>query len=223
MKLVQRLRGLSVAMTASAFVALASHSRAQDISDAHLAAARAAVDAINATDLYDNILPQAAFALKAQLIQQNPNLQALIGATVDEKTIALAARRADLEREAALAYARVFPEADLNAIAAFYNTAPGKKLISDGPLVSREVAKAAEIWQRGISRDLAVEVGEQLQKVVGAQAQPAPVPGETPVPAPGETPTPVEAPAPEAPTTEAPTLEVPAEGLDLEGATPPAQ
>ena len=204
MKLVQRLRRLSVAMTASAFVALASHAQAQDISDTHLAAARAAVAAINATDPFDAILPQAANALKQQLIQQNPNLQALVVATVDEKTLAMAARRSDLEREAALAYARAFTEADLNAIAAFYTSEPGKKLIAEGPIVTREVGKAAEIWQRGIARDLAVEVGQQLQTVVGSQAQPAPATGETPAP-------------------ETPTLEVPAGALDPAGETPPAQ
>ena len=185
MKLAQCVRRLSVAMATSAFVALASHAQAQEVSDAHLKAARAAVDAINATDTYDAILPASAHALKGQLIQQNPNLEALIGATVDEKTIGLAGRRADLEREAALAYAKAFSEADLNAITAFYNSEAGKKLIAEGPIVTREVAKAAEIWQRGIVRDLTTEVGKQLQQVVGAQAQPAPAPetGETPAPA----------------------------------------
>ncbi len=220
MKLVQCLRRLSVAMTASAFVALASHAQAQDISDTHLKAARAAIAAVNATDPFDLILPQAANALKQQLIQQNPNLQELVVATVDEKTLAMAARRSDLERESALAYARVFAEADLNAIAAFYTSEPGKNLLANGPLVSREVGKAAEIWQRGVARDLAVEVGQQLQKVVGAQVKPVPV--ETPV---LEAPTPEaatpEAPAPEAPAVEAPAVEAPAQGLNLD--TLPAQ
>jgi uncharacterized protein len=179
MNLAQSVRRFSAAMAASALVALASPAGAQEIADSHLQAARSALAAIDATDGYDNILPQAAYALKQQLIQQNPNLQALIDTTVDEKAIALAGRRADLEREAALAYARVFTEADLNAIATFYNGEPGKKLIAQGPLVTREVTKAAEIWQRGIARDLAQQVGEQLQQVVGAQVQPAPE-GETP-------------------------------------------
>ena len=49
--------------------------------------------------------------LKQQLIQQNPDLQEMIVTTVDEKTMELAGRRADLEREVALAYARVYSEA----------------------------------------------------------------------------------------------------------------
>ena len=101
--------------------AFSAPSFAQEISEEHLKAARAAVDAINATDLYDNILPNAAVALKAELIQKNPDLESIITATVDGTTLKLAGRRADLEKEAALAYARVFSIEDLNGIATFYN------------------------------------------------------------------------------------------------------
>ncbi|RWQ12718.1 MAG: hypothetical protein EOS19_33710, partial [Mesorhizobium sp.] len=75
--------------------------------EGHLKAARAAVAAIHATDPFDSILPQAAGALQQQLIQKNPDMQELIGRTVSEKALALASRRADLEKEAALTYAKV--------------------------------------------------------------------------------------------------------------------
>ena len=82
-------------------------------------------------------------------------------------------RRTDLEKEAALAYARVFSEEDLNAIAAFYNSEAGKKLLSDGPIVTRELFKAADIWQRGVARDLAQSVGAKL--AAGGQEPGAPI------------------------------------------------
>jgi hypothetical protein len=179
MTLVYRANRLAAVFAATAILALSSPAFSQEIAPEHLQAARQAVDAINATDFYDGVLPQAAAALKSQLIQKNPDMQALVTSTVDEKTLALAARRSDLEREAALAYARVFPIDDLKAIAAFYNSEPGKKLIADGPIVSREVQKAAEIWQRGVARDLAEEVGKTLA-AAGGQAVPAP---EMPAPA----------------------------------------
>lgn len=188
MTLVTRARRLSIVLAASAFAAFAAPSFAQDISEEHLKAARAAVDAINATDLYDNILPGAAATLKAELIQKNPDLQAVITATVDATTLRLAGRRADLEKEAALAYARVFSIEDLNGIATFYNSAPGKKLLSDGPIVAREVAKAADIWQRGIARDLAEETSKAIAEELKDKS--APVAGNpepdaaTPAPAP---------------------------------------
>lgn len=165
MILANRVRRLSAAFATTAVLALAVPAQAQEISDAHLQAARAAIAAIHSTDQYDGILPQAAHALKNELIQKDPNLQDIIVATVDEKALALAGRRADLEREAALAYARVFSEQQLNEIAAFYNSETGKKLLSDGPIVTREVIKAADIWQRGIARDLAAAVAETLAAV----------------------------------------------------------
>src|SRR5690606_25335399 len=113
---------------------------------------------------------QASQALKAELIQKNPDLVDLINATVEENALALAPRRADLEKEAALAYARVFSEEELKAVTTFYTSPAGQKLLTDGPIVTREVLKAADIWQRGVARDLAQNTGRQIQAAVGAQA-----------------------------------------------------
>ena len=212
MKLINRVRRIAAVLAASAFVAVASQAFAQEIAESHLKAARATIAAVKATDNYDMILPAAAQTLKQELIQQNPDLTDLIITTVDEKALALVGRRADLEREAALAYAKIFSEAELNAITAFYSSEPGKKLLTSGPIVAREVVKAAEIWQRGVSRDLATEVGNHIAKVVDdqvaaekaarANAAPAPAEAGAAAPAPEEA-----APAPEA---EAPVLQ----GLD---------
>lgn len=188
MNLVQRVCRISAVAAASVFVAFAAHS--QEVTPEHLNAARQAIAAIKVTDPYDNILPQAAQALKLELIQQNPDLEELVVTIVDDKALALASRRSDLEREAALAYARIFTEADLTAMAAFYTSDAGKKLLTQGPIASREVVKAAEIWQRGISRDLAEEVGKQLQTEVAAREIKNPAPAEAPVPADAPAPAP---------------------------------
>lgn len=172
MTLSSRVRRTVSAAVACAILTVTAPAFAaeENITESHLKAARAAVTAIKATENFDGILPQAAAALKQELIQKNPDLQAIIIKTVDEETFALVPRRGDLEKEAALAYARVFSEGDLNAIATFYSSEPGKKLISDGPIVTRELLKAADIWQRGIARDLAQGVGTKLATVVKSQA-----------------------------------------------------
>lgn len=169
MTLVKRARLLAFS-AAFALAAFSMPASAQEVSDSHMQAARAAIDAIDATDDFDNFLPQAAQTLKAELIQQSPNMVDLINATVDKTAIQLASRRADLEREAALAYARVFSEEELKSITEFYNSPAGEKLIADGPIVTREVRKAAEIWRRGVARDLSQNVMEQLEAARGAQA-----------------------------------------------------
>ena len=98
MKLINRARRIAAVLAASAFVAAASQAYAQEIAESHLAAARATIDAVNATDNYDVILPAAAQTLKQELIQQNPDLTEVIIATVDEKALGLAGPPPDLER-----------------------------------------------------------------------------------------------------------------------------
>jgi uncharacterized protein len=177
------------AAAAGIFLVTASFAQAQDATPEHLAAARSAIAAIGATNQFDGILPQAADALKAEMIQRDPNLEALITTTVDNEVLALAARRGDLEQEAARVYAKVFTEADLKAISDFYSTDVGKKLIKEGPIATRGIVDAANIWQTGVARDLAKNVAE---KVAAAAAAQAPAPAETAAPAEGEA-------APEAP------------------------
>lgn len=164
---IRSVRRTTTVLASIAALAVAVPAFAQDISESHLKAARAALNSIKATDTYDSILPAAAFALREELIRKNPNLTDVIDQVVAEQTIALAPRRADLEKEAALAYARVFTEEDLNVIATFYNSPTGQKLLSDGPIVTRQVTQAADIWQRGVTRDLAQAVGEKLQAQIG--------------------------------------------------------
>ncbi|ESY74838.1 DUF2059 domain-containing protein [Mesorhizobium sp. M1050] len=174
MMLHNRVRSLSILLAASAVFAFSSPAFSQDVTESHLKAARAAVAAIHATDPFDNILPQAAAALESQLIQKNPDMQELIGKTISEKALALASRRADLEKEAALAYAKVFSEKELTDIANFYNSDSGKKLLDSGPTVTRDLVKAADIWQNGVGRDLAQQVGETLAAAAKAKAPAAP-------------------------------------------------
>lgn len=176
MILAKGLRRITLAAAFSAVFVGVPPASAQDVSEEHLRAARAAIAAIRATDLFDMILPDAAAALKSTLIQKNPDMQDLIIRTVDEKALALASRRSDLEREAATIYARGFTVEELNAIAAFYGTDAGKKLLEQGPVLVREVGQAADIWQRGVARDLAEEVGRTLQADAAAREGAAPAP-----------------------------------------------
>ncbi|MCR4266678.1 DUF2059 domain-containing protein [Nitratireductor sp. ZSWI3] len=170
MTLATRLRLITTSAALAMTLAVAQ-AGAQEISETHLAAARAAVSAIHATDDFDSVLPQAANALKSELINKNPDLVQLINTTVDEKAIELAGRRVDLEREAAQAYARVFSEQELKDISTFYQSPTGKKLLADGPIVTREVLKAGEIWRRGIARDLAQMAGQQIQAALQATGE----------------------------------------------------
>lgn len=171
MNLVNSSRRVAAVAGTIALLAFSWPASAQEISDTHLAAARSAISATGVTAEFDAILPQAVGALKGELIQKNPDMQAEINRIVDQTALSLAARRGDLEKEAALAYARVFSEAELKEIATFYQSESGKKLMNDGPIAGREIMQAADIWQRGIGRDLAMQVGQQLAAL--APSEPA--------------------------------------------------
>lgn len=172
---IYRPRHAFAALVTVALFAGVGMASAQDITEAHLKAARAAVTSIKATDSMDAILPQANQLLKVELIQKNPDLESEIVRITDEETLALAPRRGDLEKEVATAFARAFTEQELNEIAAFHSSPTGVKFLSDSPIVGREVGKAVEIWQLGIARDLSRAVGTKLAAIAPSAKQPAPV------------------------------------------------
>ncbi|WP_306119338.1 MULTISPECIES: DUF2059 domain-containing protein [unclassified Roseitalea] len=141
----------------------AAHAQ-QEISESHLQAGRDAIAAIKATERFDTILPEVGLALKERLIQSNPDLEAEIIQIVDETTLELAARRADLEREAAAIYARSINEEHLRQIADFYESEAGQALLDGGPFLARQVTTAASIWRRGIERDLLALVTRRMNE-----------------------------------------------------------
>lgn len=156
-------------IVASGLILAGGSALAQEIAQDHLTAARSALAALKATDQFDSIIPAAAERLKVSLIRANGDLQEVISATVDEEALKIVPRRADLEREAAEIYAKSFTIEELTAITDFYNSEPGKKLIENGPLVTRELLKSAEIWSAGIARDLSQNVNVSLQETIGAR------------------------------------------------------
>lgn len=170
MTFLNKVRGGLLAAAAWSILILVP-ATAQEVSDSHLKQAFRAISAINATDSFDGILPEIALILKQELIQKDPDIQPLISTTVDEKTIGMASRRGDLEREAALAYAKAFSEEELKTISDFYDSAVGRKLIEEGPIVTRQLGEAANIWQRGVARDLAILVGQTLESITKQQTE----------------------------------------------------
>ena len=168
MTIITGLRRFGAGVIVASSLVVASHSSvAQELSEDHIVAARSAITAIKSTDQFDGIIPAAAEQLKVALIRDNADLEEIISATVDEEALKIVPRRGDLEKEAAQIYAKAFTKEELIAIADFYNSAPGKKLIDTGSLVTRELIKSAEIWSSGVARDLSENVNKVLQEKIG--------------------------------------------------------
>ncbi len=142
---------------------LFANAQAQEISESHLAAARAAVAASQSTRTLDGILPDIADRAKQQLIANQPDQAEKISNIVDEVALSLASRRGDLEVEVAHGYARIFNEDELKVITDFYKSEAGKKLISETPVVARMIEQSARVWQTGIQRDLQQEIAKKMK------------------------------------------------------------
>ncbi|NKB52171.1 MAG: DUF2059 domain-containing protein [Rhizobiaceae bacterium] len=145
-----------------ALTVFATPSFAQEHTEAHLSKAREAIEATRATDSFDAILFDASAQLKNLLTRDSPDQAERISNIVDEEAIALAPRRADLELEAARLFANSFDEAELQALADFFNTPTGTKYLKATPVLARELGKAARIWANGINRDLAANSTKKL-------------------------------------------------------------
>ncbi|MEO0544654.1 MAG: DUF2059 domain-containing protein [Pseudomonadota bacterium] len=153
---------LRTVIIAASIIMFTQSAIAQSVSETHLAAANRAITALKATDRFDDILPAVAERMRAQLIANNPDIEIEILNTVEEVAISMVGRRADLEREAALAYANAFSEADLVAIADFYESDAGAALLDSGAIVTRELGQLSSVWSRGMQRDMLAAVSASL-------------------------------------------------------------
>lgn len=151
----------------------------EEPSASHLTAARQAIAAIDATDQFDSVLMNAATQIKGELIMNNPDRTDELSDMVDEAAIELAPRRAVLENEIARIYAQLFTEEELTAIAQFYASPAGQKLIQQGPLANRETVAAAEIWANALVRDLRAAADQGAREIIpAASATPATPPAQ---------------------------------------------
>lgn len=162
-------RGITVAAFTAIFSAgLVTPLNAQEVSEAHVAAAKKAISVTKATARLNAILPSAAANTAGRLIQERPDIEAQITEIVNESALELAPRRGDLEVEAAKIYARTFSEKELGDLAAFFETDTGQKFLKELPILVREIERASRVWTNGINRDLVQKVNEKM-KAAGLQ------------------------------------------------------
>jgi hypothetical protein len=151
-----------LSFAAAVFVSMAA--LAQEVTDEHRQAARAAMEATGASVRLDSILPQLASFQKAALIANRPDIESEISDTVDEVAISLASRRGDLEKEIVDVYTRKFTQAELESISSFFSSETGIKFLTNTPILFREIDEISAVWRQGINRDMTKEVTEKLKE-----------------------------------------------------------
>lgn len=149
------------ALTSAGLSATAS---AQEFPESQLEAAeRASSSAPLSRDL-DTVLPLLAQRVQNRLISLRPDLHSVIAETVQGVALELAARRADLDSAIALAWARMFSEEELDAIAEFYSSPVGKKFVEVGPELGSITIQTVENWSSRVGGELLDKSREELQK-----------------------------------------------------------
>ncbi|ABM44599.1 hypothetical protein X471_00414 [Bartonella bacilliformis str. Heidi Mejia] len=148
---------------------------ARDVSDQHLDAAKKMIKAVHATDQFDSFLPIAARDLKNELIGNDPHLATTISDIVDKQALALAKRRADLEKEIAHVYVKHFSQEELDKITIFYNSDAGKKFLKEVPSIARDSYAVFDMWRSSIVKDLMKNVEGEMSKTLNLDKSATPM------------------------------------------------
>lgn len=119
---------------------------AQAPTDSHLRAAWAAVRAIGADNLFDLALPDIAERLVTDLKDDRPDLSDQIEEIVYDVALQLVPRRLDLNNEVSQLWATIFTEAELVAIAEFYNSDVGRKLNQNFGPIEQQTLRLLDDW-----------------------------------------------------------------------------
>jgi hypothetical protein len=126
----------------------------EEITDAHLVAALAAVRAIGVYDEFDQALPAIADQVRNVLLQRRPDLFGQVGPVVNQVALELVPRRLDLNNDAARIWALTFTQDELVEIAAFYNSPVGQKLAEVYPTVLQETIQAFNNWSQRLAEEM---------------------------------------------------------------------
>ena len=153
--------GLLASMVASLPLASAS---AQEFSESHLAAAKAAAVASPMGQEFNNLLPFLSQRVQNRLVSLRPDLHEVIAKAVQDVALRLASRRADLDNAEALIWARAFTEDELTQIATFYNSEVGKKFVSVGTSLGQQTVQTASNWSNRVGEELLDKAREELKK-----------------------------------------------------------
>ncbi len=137
---------------------------AQDITESHLAAARAAVTSARTAEGFNNVLPMLSQQVQTTLISQRPDLHKEITAAVEAMALTMATRRGDLDNDVARIWAKAFTEEELNAITAFYKSPAGTKLATVGAQVLQDSLQVVQGWSARVGEELLEKSREELKR-----------------------------------------------------------
>ncbi|AXS40307.1 DUF2059 domain-containing protein [Breoghania sp. L-A4] len=145
-------------------VATGPAAAAEDFTESHINAARAAIISSNSIRAYDEILPVIADKTRTLFIRSNPALTKEIDEVTNAVALDLVSKRAELDTTVMEIWAVRFSEEELKAIAAFYTSPVGAKLAELRPEMNALSIGAAKQWGDALSTVMVGRVRDELKK-----------------------------------------------------------
>ncbi|WP_237154944.1 DUF2059 domain-containing protein [Oryzibacter oryziterrae] len=144
--------------------ALTVPAMADDLTEAHLAAARDTIAAAHASEQFNQILVVLSDQTKALFLRSNPGAVKDVEEVVNNVALELAKRRPELDRELERVWASRFTEEELKQIADFYRSPVGEKFGQTMPLIIQDSIRSANIWRDAMSTEIVTKAREELNK-----------------------------------------------------------
>jgi hypothetical protein len=159
---VLRVGALVIAF--SGFVGAAQAQQPAQPSAGHIQLGRDVVEASGATRAFDGVVPSILQQTLNGVLQQNPDLQKDLVASVQTIRPEFEKRRVEINDIVARIYAQRFTEAELKEILAFYRSATGKKFVAGIPAVLEESFVKTQEWGVKLSEEVVVRLRAEMKK-----------------------------------------------------------
>jgi hypothetical protein len=158
------LRVAALVIAFSGFVGAAQAQQPAPPSAGQIQLGRDVVEASGATRAFDGIVPSILQQTLNGVLQQNPDLQKDLVASVQAISPEFEKRRVEIIDIVARIYAQRFTEAELKEILTFYRSATGKKFVVGIPAVLEESFVKTQEWGSKLSEELVVRLRAEMKK-----------------------------------------------------------
>jgi uncharacterized protein len=159
-----RARLLTVAIAAVAIAAITLPTRAQAPDPARLAAAKDMMEASRVDKQFEQVIPLLLDRLKESFRTIAPDKRGVIDGVFEQMQSKFISRRAELLDEIAAVYAQKLEAAEMKAVAEFYRSPVGSRLIDAQPQIMQESIMAGQRWGQRIGREIEEEARRELKR-----------------------------------------------------------
>jgi hypothetical protein len=158
------LRVGTLVIALSGFVGVAQAQQPAQPSAGQVQLGRDVVEASGASRAFENVVPSILQQTLNMILQQNPDLQKDLVASVQAIRPEFEKRQGEITDIVARIYAQRFTEAELKEILAFYRSTTGKKFVADIASVLEQSFVMTQEWGGKLSEEVVVRLRAEMKK-----------------------------------------------------------